>query len=167
MSLSKHQQCFIDYTIIHPKVKQAISSKEEYSFKNILSAIGQENKDWYHQKPFVCEEEKVVAVADFAFPDYNLIIELDGPSHKQKNQHKKDKERDNIFFHNDYEVIRIKTPIPEEKRTYWKVFIEETLKQIKEAEAKKGKTKKRKKAPYTDKEFEQAFKRYLANEAVQ
>lgn len=139
MSLSSHQQIFIDKTIKNDNVRKCISSPQEYEFKKILHAIGKENEDWFHNcKPFVYEEKKLVAIPDFVFPKEKLIIELDGENHRNKKQRERDVLRDSVFYFNDYRVIRIKVPIPKGKESYWKVYIKEVLKICIEDLKKKG-----------------------------
>lgn len=160
MALSKSQQNFVDITINHPKIKRAISSKYEYEFKEVLKSIGQEGVDWFHQHAYYDEEGGIVAVPDFVFPDDELIIELDGVSHRDKKQIKLDIKRDRVFACNGFNVIRIKVPLDNDKKAYWKVYIEELLKIIKE-ERLKSKSKVKKKRLFTKDQFEKEFKRIL------
>lgn len=162
MPLTKNQQTYIDISILNEKVKRCISSPEEYKFKKILNCIGKEGKDWLHQPAFYYEEKGLVAVPDFAFIKQKLIIELDGKIHNNKLKKKRDIERDKVFYHNEYEVIRIHTPIPKEKEMYWKVYIEETLKILEE---KPKEDKKRKVQLFTKEEFEKEFLRKLEKTA--
>lgn len=158
MTFSKAQQNFIDVMVHHPKVKQCISSKHEFEFKKILSAIGQEGKDWFHQKCYEHEETKLIAVADFAFPEENLIIELDGTSHNGKQKKELDIKRDTVFYYNDHIVIRIKVPLDDSQKVYWKVYIEELVKILRE-EKKEAKSKT--KIRINKKEFEKRLRMLL------
>jgi hypothetical protein len=159
MPLSKSQQHFADITAHIPEVKKAISSKEEYKFKKILNTIGIENKDWFHQKPFIAEEEGLVAVCDFCLPGANLIIELDDKKHRHKNSIERDIKRDKVFNFNDYYVLRIPAPIPEDKLSYWKVYVEELYNLcLKEKENNK---KKKTKKLFSNEEFKKEFYRQL------
>lgn len=164
MSLSAHQVNYLDVTVKHENVKRAISSKHEYSFKKILASIGTEGIDWFHQNPFYEEERGFIAVCDFVFPKQKLIIELDGKDHLQKK--KEDEKRDIVFYHNDFNVLRIKTPIEEGKLSYWKVYIEETLKILSDENQKKiASNKKPKYKKFTKSEierFKQLFNMKLA-----
>lgn len=157
MSLSFYQQRYVDVVIHNPKVKKEISSPLEYQFKKILSAIGQEGKDWFHQSAFYNEEEGLVAVPDFVFKKEKLIIELDDKRHKEIKIKKRDIERDKVFRCNGFSVVRIPVPISKEKEVYWKVYIQELLKICLE-EQKKQKSKKKKRKLFTNKEFDERMK---------
>lgn len=161
MSLTFSQQNYVDKTIYHPKVKRAISSPLEYNFKIILSAIGKEGEDWFHQPPYYDETLGLVAIPDFSFPKQKLIIELDGNNHKSKKQRERDIERDLVFRTNEFYVIRIPTPIPSERRVYWKVYIQECLK-ICEDNLKKDKKRKNRKL-FSDKEFNKELRKRINN----
>lgn len=157
--LSYHQQLFYDVTSKHYKIKEAISSKHEYDFKEILEAVGKENIDWFHQMAFMNEEEGLVAVCDFAFPSAQLIIELDGRSHRSREQKERDYKRDKVFNANDFIVLRMPCPIPREKYNYYKAYIDEFYKIcLKEVIKLDNKKRSKKKRLFTKQEFERAFK---------
>lgn len=160
MSLTKPQQNFVDKTILHPKIKRCISSPEEYKFKPLLKSIGKENADWFHQPAYYDEERGLVAIPDFAFPKERLIIELDGKDHRGKKK-QRDIERDMVFNSNEFSVIRIPVPMSDEKMSYWRIYIKETLKiLIEEADERKPKSKVK---LFTNKEFEKVLKMKLKN----
>lgn len=161
--LTFHQQRFVDETIHHPNVKQTISSPEEFKFKKIMNNFGKENVDWIHQKAFIREEDGLVAISDFCFLKEKLIIELDGSSHKRKQQRELDIKRDKVFGANEYELIRIKTPLTKDKKIYWSAFIDETLKMLRE-ETDRIKINKSKKRLFSDNEFNKEFLRRLSLE---
>ncbi len=139
MALKLTQQKFLDISIHKEEIKRALSSPHEYEFKNVLDTLGKEGRDWFHQHPFYNEDAQKVFVADFTFLEDRLVIELDGQEHKRTI--KKDLIRDKFFRANGYEVIRIPTPLTKQKMVYWKVFIQETLKVIRQ-EKKHKKNKK-------------------------
>ena len=157
MPLNRRQQIFVDISANNKNVKKCISSKEEYPFKKILSCFGQEGKDWFHQKPYYDEELGLVAIPDFVFPNYRLMIELDGVGHKYKAQRELDVKRDKVFNSNGFYLLRIKTPISPERLSYWKVYIEETIKICKEEIEKEKNRGERRKVLFTKKEFEKLF----------
>ena len=125
--LSNRQKKFLDITLPIANIKKAISSLEEFRFKEILNDVGlEEGKDYIHQFPCTYEEA-IIIVADFCLLKEKIIIELDGKSHNSKAQNKLDKKRDTIFKANDYSVIRVKTPLTDEKMVYWHAFIKEIV----------------------------------------
>ena len=162
MSLTFHQQKYVDVTIHHSKIKRAISSPLEYEFKKILATIGKEGKDWFHQPAYYDEALGLVAVPDFVFIKEQLIIELDGQDHKYRKQKERDIDRDRVFTANDFNIVRIPVPIPKEKESYWRVFILELLKICRE-ELKNQKPTKKSKPLFTKKQFERELKRQLIN----
>ena len=66
-------------------------------------------------------------VADFAFPDEKVVIEVDGVSHSHIKERKKDKIKDKFYKWNDWVIIRI----PEKKffnnPSFWKHLIHEVV----------------------------------------
>jgi len=129
--LSRHQNIFSDITIKNENVKKTISSPFEYIFKKMLKDVGfKEGKDFIHQHPCSQEEMGKLYVADFAFLDEKIIIELDGDEHKNRAHKRADNLRDKVFELNGFYVIRIKTPLDEYHGTYWKYFIKETINNI-------------------------------------
>jgi len=161
MTLSKHQQHFVDKTIFIAKVKQAISSKYEFEFKKILNALGEEGKDWFHQHPFCDEANGIIAVADFTFVREKLIIELDGEEHKYKKE--SDKKRDLVFACNDFYVLRINTPIKKGRETFWKVYIENILTMLREKPENKKKKSKTCMTIKNEKEFLTSYRNKIKN----
>lgn len=131
--LSTSQKNFVDIAIHHPKIIKTISSKQEYEFKNILLSAGFiEGKDYFHQHPFSQSDVGLVAVADFAFLKEKIIIELDGKSHQGKIKREHDQKRDAIFNANKFTIIRIKTPMDSDQKSYWKIFIKTIINDIRE-----------------------------------
>jgi hypothetical protein len=129
--LTRHQNNYFDVSVKNEIIKETISSPREYEFQNLLISMGfKEGKDFIHQFACLQEEMGKLYVADFAFPDEKVIIELDGKEHKGKK--KEDHLRDKVFGLNGFQVIRIKTPMDEYHGTYWKYFIKELINYIRE-----------------------------------
>jgi len=121
--LKRAQQRFFGKSIKIKEVRDCISSPLEYEFKEVLNAAGlKEEEDYFHQAAFT-DDDRLVAVADFSIPKIKMIIELDGKSHSSTKQAKKDVVRDGVFIHNYYQTIRIKVPLTNEQKSYWKSFI--------------------------------------------
>ena len=126
MSLTPRQIHYFEKTSKHEEIKKAISSPREYEFMNYLADIGfRLNIDYIHQ--FACTQEDVgmVAVADFAFPNEKIVIELDGSSHTDKKQKQLDAKRDKTFIANGYMIFRIETPMTNEDKTFYKYLIKD------------------------------------------
>jgi hypothetical protein len=131
--LTPRQNFYFDVTVKHPKIKETISSPREFEFENLLIEIGyKKGKDFTHQFACACDEMNKVYVADFAFPDEKIIIELDGENHKYKQHRNEDILRDKVFNNNGYTVLRIKTPLDEEQKRYWRYLIKEIISYIRE-----------------------------------
>ncbi|HEC64568.1 MAG TPA: DUF559 domain-containing protein [bacterium] len=62
------------------------------------------------------EFQKVMAhyIVDFYLPDYHLIIEVDGLSHKWRKQKNRDMTRDHYFLRRDIPTVRIPAESPSE-----------------------------------------------------
>lgn len=58
------------------------------------------------QHPFL--RQKPAAFADFYFPDHNLIVEVDDPSHEEPKKKKKDRERTKALSALNLTVLRFK-----------------------------------------------------------
>lgn len=126
--INKHQNQYLDITIKIEGCRDFISSEDEYDFiRDVMHLFGEEEVDWFHQYPYIGEEWGKVLVADFAFPQYNIVIELDGKDHESKQKKEKDAVRDEIFRENGLQVIRIKTPIERDMLPYWISFIHESI----------------------------------------
>jgi len=121
--LTMKQKMYFDKTIKIKKVREAISSPTEYDFKGVFEAAGlKEDIDYFHQAAFT-DDDSIIAVADFSIPKCKMIIELDGDDHETIKQVKKDYLRDSVFRYNDYQVIRIRVPLTNDRKSYWKNFI--------------------------------------------
>lgn len=124
--LSRNQQAYFDKTIKIDGVRHCISSPREYEFINFLTDIGfKNNVDYVHQFACTQEEMGMVAVADFAFPKEQIIIELDGQNHKYKKQKRLDEKRDKTFVANKFMVVRIKTPMSASDKLFYKYLIQD------------------------------------------
>jgi hypothetical protein len=133
MGLSRQQKNYVENAVVTAGIRNQISGKGEGEFKKILERCGyKEGEDFIHQFPCSQEEDGLIAIADFAFPNEKLIIEIDGDSHKTKPQIKKDARRDQIFQSNDFHVIRITLPLTDEKKSYWSVYVKTLIKDARE-----------------------------------
>lgn len=124
--LSRSQANFFDKTVKIDEVKNCISSPREYEFMEYLAHIGfRLNTHYVHQFACCQEEMGLVAVADFAFPNEKIVIELDGKSHSSKKQKASDEKRDKVFIANGYMVMRIKTPMDEYDKLLYRYLIKD------------------------------------------
>jgi len=126
--LSTSQRTFLDITSKNKKVYKMLSSKTEFSFIDFLISLGyKKDIDFIHQ--FVCSNEDIgkIFVVDFCFPSEKFILELDGYNHKQRKHKQVDNLRDKILNENGYQVLRIKTPIDEFHKSYYKNLIPEII----------------------------------------
>ncbi len=129
--LTRLQSFYYDKTVRNENIKKAISSDDEFPFIEFLGKIGyKKDRDFIHQFPCVQEEMGKLFVADFAFPNEKIIIELDGQGHRERKQKNKDELRDKVFRLNGFTVLRIKTPMNNFDKSFWKSFIQETINEI-------------------------------------
>lgn len=136
-SLSPHQIGFLEGSLKTKGVRDCISSPREFEFKQILE--GQlnlvEDVDFKHQ--FAFHNDEMIAVVDFYFPKLNLVVELDGGSHRTKTQIALDKLRDRVLAANRVDSVRIKTPFNEERLHFWVIFLRELFNDVHEPTASK------------------------------
>lgn len=79
----------------------------ESVFKSMLDSSGVK---YEFQKPFNSADN--LYIADFVFPEFKVIVEVDGSSHADKQQY--DRERDKWFGSRGYKTIRLKNDIAEQ-----------------------------------------------------
>lgn len=75
-------------------------------FKSMLDSAGLK---YEFQKPF--NSASNLYIADFVFPEFNIIVEVDGASHNDKQQY--DHNRDKWFGSRGYKTIRLKNSVAE------------------------------------------------------
>lgn len=126
MPLTFRQCHFYDKTVKIEKIKNTISSPREFEFIDYLRKIDFK-LDIHYVHQFACCQEEIgmVAVADFAFPNEKIIIELDGKSHKHRKQKELDYKRDRTFIANGFMILRIKTPMSDEDKIFYKYLIKD------------------------------------------
>lgn len=84
--------------------KNSMAGKNEERVMNVLENIGYKiDTDYKRQFPIGCKY-----VLDFAFPNEQIAIEIDGINHTRKEQKKSDKIRDRFLYEWSWVVIRIK-----------------------------------------------------------
>ena len=127
---SNQKGYFFKTTRKNDNYKKIISSPKEYEFIKYLEELGfKENIDFKHQFPCAQEQMGLVYVADFCFPKEMLIIELDGKSHNSKKQRMRDGMRDYVFRTNKYSIVRIKTPMTNYDKSFYKNIIKDFIKE--------------------------------------
>lgn len=94
---------FFDNCVEHPNVKRTMSGKNEKFVIEFLEKIGfRLGKDFVRQHPIGDR-----FVIDIAFVKEQVALEVDGASHLEKKQIKKDNMRDKFLHRNGWLSIRI------------------------------------------------------------
>jgi very-short-patch-repair endonuclease len=100
-ALSRYR--YFDRTIHIKKIKDCISGQNEERVLIVLENLGYKiGKDFERQHPIGQRY-----VLDFAFVNEQVSIEVDGISHEQRKQQRKDAVRDTYLLENNWITIRI------------------------------------------------------------
>jgi very-short-patch-repair endonuclease len=116
---------FFDEIVHHPNWKKSMTGENEPRVKQILESLGfAEDTDFTPQYPI-----GYAFVLDFAFVKEQLCLEVDGETHKQKKQLRKDKKRDAFLRDNNWCVIRIldEDLFDPYKKLFYKYLIKEVV----------------------------------------
>lgn len=121
--LRNRQKIFVDNVRkgTYDKLLTFLSSEAENDFAGILVQAGlKDGEDFNRQHLF--HNDEVIIVTDFTFPKLLLVVELDGSSHNGKVQRQLDKLRDRVCHANGWQTLRIKTPLTDAQKAYWRTF---------------------------------------------
>lgn len=95
---------FFQNQVHHENWKNSMAGKNEEPVIKIIESLGYTlGKDFVRQYPI---GEKFVM--DFAFVNEQVSVEVDGESHKDSKQKRKDEKRDKYLHENNWVSIRIK-----------------------------------------------------------
>jgi len=126
--LNKHRAYYFDKTVHHPKVKEAISGKNEEVIIEVMKMNGYRlGKDYVRQHPIAS-----LYVVDFAFINEQVVIEVDGENHNSKKQIKKDQSRDFYLRSNGWVVIRIADRNFQKNPAFFRYLIKEVVQERRE-----------------------------------
>jgi very-short-patch-repair endonuclease len=126
--VNKQRAHYFDKTVHHPKIKEAISGKNEESIIEILKMNEYHlGEDYVRQHPIAS-----LYVIDFAFINEQIVIEVDGTNHDTKKQMKKDRSRDFYLRSNGWVVIRIADRNFQKNPAFFRYLIKEIVEERRE-----------------------------------
>lgn len=122
--MSKHRDNFFDVSVHHPEIKKCLSGKNEDEILKIFKSLGySENKQFKRQYPIGNK-----FVLDFAFPELQVCVEVDGPDHLSKKKRSMDKKRDTYLHESGWVIIRVPDHKFKENPFFFKYVIEDVVK---------------------------------------